>query len=81
MPYPNMPTRVPSNAHKVHVQRVKSIRKLLLLSTTWDQSKSYRAGLSISEKFESPDLFNHCIVKLNKNDAIVRLKFAEFQAV
>ena len=35
-------------------------------------AQSYRAGLSISEKFESPDVFNHCIVRLNKNDVIVR---------
>ena len=42
-------------------------------------AQSYRAGLSISEKFESPDVFNHCIVRLHKNDVIVRLKFAKFQ--
>ena len=41
----------------------------------------YRAGLPISEKFESPDVFNDCIVRLNKNDVIVRLKFAKFQPV
>ena len=39
-------------------------------------AQSYRAGLSISEKFESPDVFNHCIVRLNKNDVLVRLKIA-----
>ena len=33
-------------------------------------AQSYRAGLSISEKFESPDVFNHCIVRLN----ILKLK-------
>ena len=36
-------------------------------------AQSYRASLSISEKFESHDVFNHCIVRLNKNDDIVRL--------
>ena len=46
-----------------------------------ESAQSYRAGLSIAEKFESPDVFNHCIVRLNKNDAIVRLKFAKFQPV
>ena len=44
-------------------------------------AQSYRAGLSISDKFESPDVFNHRIVRLNKNDIIVRLKFAKFQPV
>ena len=44
-------------------------------------AQSYHAGLSISEKFEAPDIFNHGIVRLNKNDAIVRLKFAKFQTV
>ena len=37
-------------------------------------AQSYRAGLSISEKFESPDKFNHCTVRLNTNDVIVRLR-------
>ena len=41
-------------------------------------AQSYRAGLSISEKFESPDVFNHCIVRLNKNDVIVRLNSRNF---
>ena len=41
-------------------------------------AQSCRAGLSISEKFESPDAFNHYRVRLNKNDIIVRLKFANF---
>ena len=44
-------------------------------------AQAYRAGLSISENFESPDVFNHCIVRLNKNDVIVRLKIAKFQPV
>ena len=44
-------------------------------------AQSYRAGLSVSEKFESPDVFNHYIVRLNKNDVIVRLKIAKFQPV
>ena len=41
-------------------------------------AQSYRAGLSISEKFESPYVFNHCLVRLNKNYVIVRLKIAKF---
>ena len=79
MPYPDMPTRVPSNAPKV--QRVKSIRKIVAAEHDMGSAQSYRARLSISEKFESPDVFNHCIVRLNKNDVIVRLKFAKFQPV
>ena len=77
MPYPDMPTRVPSNAPKV--QRVKSIRKLLLLSTAWDQLNRIVPAYQKSGKFESPDVFNHCIVRLNKNDVILRLKIAKFQ--
>ena len=44
-------------------------------------AESHRAGLSIYEKFESHDVFNHFIERLNKNDVIVRLKFAKFQPV
>ena len=64
-----MPTCVSFSAPKV--QRVKSIRKLLLQSTTLDQPN--RAGLSISEKFESPDVFNYCIVRLNNKRAMMAL--------
>ena len=73
MPYPDMPTRVPSNAHKV--RRVQSIRKLLLLSMTWNQPNR------IVPAYKYLKRFNHCIVRLNRNDAIVRLKFAKFQPV
>ena len=31
-------------------------------------AQSHRAYLTIFEKFESPDAFNHCIVRLSKND-------------
>ena len=41
-------------------------------------AQSYLAGLSISEKFESFDVFNHCIGRLNKNVVIVRLKKRNF---
>ena len=41
-------------------------------------AQSYRAGLRISEKSESPDEFNHCIMRINKNDVIVRLKLRNF---
>ena len=70
MPYPDMLTRVPSNAPKV--QRVKSISKNVAAEHDMGSAQSYRARLSISEKFESPDVFNYCIVRLNKNDVIVR---------
>ena len=73
-----MPTRVPSNAPKV--QRVKH-QKIVAAEHDMGSAQPHRAGLSISEKFESLDVFNHCIVRLNKNDAIVRLKFAKFQPV
>ena len=46
-----------------------------------ESAQLYRAGLSISEEFESPDVFNHCIMALNKNDVMVRLKFEKFQPV
>ena len=69
--------KVPIEGHRFVTSHV-SIRKLLLLSTTWDQPN--RAGLSLPEKFMSPDVFYHCIVTL-KNGIIVRLKIAKFQPV
>ena len=41
-------------------------------------AQSYRAGLSISETFESPDVFNYCKVRQNKNDVIVKLNSRNF---
>ena len=72
-----MPTRVPSNAPKE--QCVKSIRKIVAAEHDKGSVQSYRARLSISEKFESPDVFNHCIVRLNKNDVIVRQNSQNFK--
>ena len=74
-----MPTRVPSNAPKV--QTFQEHQKIVAAEHDMGSAQLYRAGLSISEKFESPDVFNHCIARLNKNDVIVRLKFAKFQPV
>ena len=54
-------------------------QKIVAAEHDMGSAQSYRAGLSISVKFESPDVFNHCIVRLNKNDVIARLKFAKFQ--
>ena len=56
-------------------------KKIVSAEHDMGPAQSYRAGLSNSEKFESPGVFNHCIVRLNKNDVIVTLKFAKFQPV
>ena len=72
-----MPTRVLSNAPKVPT--CQEHQKILAAEHDMGSAQSYRAGLSISEKFESPDVFNHFRVRLNKNDVIMRLKFAKFQ--
>ena len=73
-----MPTRVPSNALSTTCQEYQ---KSVAVEHDMGSAQLYCAGLSISEKFESLDVFNHCIVRLNKNDVIVRLKFAKFQPV
>ena len=77
MPYPDVPTCVPSNAPSTTFQEHQ---KIVAAEHDMGSAQSYRAGLSISEKFQSPDALNHCIVRLNKNDVIVRLKFAKFQS-
>ena len=35
----------------------------------------------LKSSFESLDVFNHCIVRRNKNNVTVRLKFVKFQPV
>ena len=54
-------------------------QKIVAAEHDMGSAQSYRAGLSLSEKFESPDVFNHCIVRLSKkNDVIVRLNSRNF---
>ena len=68
---------ISEHADSCSFQRPKSTtyqehHKIVAAEHGMGSAQSYRAGLSISEKFESPDVFNHCIV---------RLKIAKFQPV